>query len=105
MCVIRPNLRTYRSPKRRPPPTVTSMDDLLVRNLSLDEAIRIALANAEVVRVFTGLSATSGGRTIYDTAIVNNGIDEAHARFDPSFQAQNRFQSQTRRRYLTRDSV
>ena len=43
------------------------------------------------VRVFTGLSASSSGRTIYDTAIINNGIDEAHAEFDPIFQAQNSF--------------
>ena len=78
-------------PKTPPPPTVTTMDELPARTLSLDEAIRTALANAEVVRVFTGLSAISSGRTIYDTAIVINGIDEAHARFDPIFQAQNSF--------------
>ncbi|MDP6554653.1 MAG: TolC family protein [Pirellulaceae bacterium] len=78
-------------PKTPPPPTVTSIDELPPRNLSLDEAIRTALANAEVVRIFTGLSAASSGQTIYDAAIVNNGIDEAHARFDPIFQAQNSF--------------
>lgn len=78
-------------PRTPPPPTVTSIDKLPARELSLDEAIRTALANAEVVRVLTGLSATSSGSTIYDTAIVNNGIDEAHARFDPMFRADNSF--------------
>ncbi len=78
-------------PKTPAPPTVSSMADLPLRPISLDEAIRTALANAEVVRIFTGLSASSSGRTIYDTAIINNGIDEAHAEFDPIFQAQNSF--------------
>ena len=40
-------------PKTPPPPTVTSIDELPPRNLSLDEAIRTALANAEVVRIFS----------------------------------------------------
>lgn len=78
-------------PQTPPPPTVTSIDQLPNRPLSLDESIRTALANADVVRVFTGLSAASSGLTIYDAAIVNNGIDEAQARFDPIFQAQNSF--------------
>jgi outer membrane protein TolC len=78
-------------PKTAPPPTVTSISDLPLRPISLDEAIRTALANAEVVRVFTGLSASSSGRTIYDTAIINNGIDEAYSQFDPIFQVQNSF--------------
>src|SRR5438270_4584858 len=37
--------------------------------LSLDEAIRIALDNAKVVRALAGLTAVSSGSTIYDTAI------------------------------------
>ncbi len=78
-------------PKTPPPPTVNTIESLPERLMSLDEAIRTALANAEVVRVLAGVSATSSGRTIYDTAIVNNGIDEAHARFDPTIQAQNSF--------------
>ncbi len=52
--------------------------------LSLDEAIRIALSNAEVVRVLTGFSASSTGQTIYDPAITNTQIDQARARFDPN---------------------
>src|SRR6516165_10447268 len=51
--------------------------------LSLDEAIKIALENARVIRVLAGVSATSSGQTIYDTAIINTTIDQAQARFDP----------------------
>src|SRR4051812_32800114 len=39
------------------------------RELSLDEAIRIALANSKVVRVLAGAGAVSSGQTIYDPAI------------------------------------
>ena len=53
--------------------------------LALDEAIRISLENARVVRVLTGLTASSAGRTIYDAAIANTIIDQAQARFDPNF--------------------
>ncbi len=49
-------------------------------NLSLDDALRIALANTEVVRVLSG----SSGRTIYDPAITGTEIDQARAAFDPS---------------------
>ena len=51
--------------------------------LSLDEAIRIALENTRVVRMLSGTTATSSGRTIYDAAIINTTIDQAQARFDP----------------------
>ena len=57
--------------------------------LSLDEAIRAALANTNVVRVLAGLTAVSSGRTIYDAAIVSTGIDQAQSRFDPELQADN----------------
>jgi outer membrane protein TolC len=60
-------------------------------NLSLDEAIRTALANSEVVRVLVGATATSGGRTIYDPAISNAGIDQARGRFDPAIDVRNQF--------------
>jgi outer membrane protein TolC len=59
--------------------------------LSLDEAIRIALVNANVVRVLTGFSATSSGRTIYDVAITNTLIDAERARFDPVFNHRQQF--------------
>jgi hypothetical protein len=55
--------------------------------MTLDEAIRIALENSEVIRVLGGTS----GRTVYDPAIANTQIDRARARFDPSFAIQNRF--------------
>jgi outer membrane protein TolC len=51
--------------------------------LSLDEAIRIALENARVIRVLAGTAATASGQTIYDAAITNTTIDQAQARFDP----------------------
>jgi outer membrane protein TolC len=51
--------------------------------LSLDEAIRIALENAEVIRVLVGTTVTASGQTIYDAAVTNTTIDQAQARFDP----------------------
>lgn len=59
--------------------------------MSLDQAIRIALKNTQVVRLLTGISATSSGRTIYDPAITNTTIDQAQARFDPNFEWLNRW--------------
>jgi len=63
-------------------------------NLSLDEAIRRALANSEVVRVLVGATATSGGRTIYDPAISNTDVDQARGRFDPAMDVRNQFNRQ-----------
>ena len=57
-------------------------------NLSLNDAIRITLENAKVVRVFTGLAASNSGRTIYDAAIATTAIDQAQARFDPALTAE-----------------
>lgn len=53
--------------------------------LTLDEAIRLGLERAEVVRVLAGISATTSGRTLYDVAIANAGIDVQNAAFDPTF--------------------
>src|SRR5205807_766107 len=39
--------------------------------LSLDEAIRVALVNAKIVRVLAGLAVNPSGRTIFDAAITN----------------------------------
>jgi outer membrane protein TolC len=79
-------------PLTPPPPTVaewnTEREPIL---LSLDEAIRIALANSTVVRVLTGVAAASTGSTIYDTAITNAGIDRQRGLFDPRIQVQNGF--------------
>jgi outer membrane protein TolC len=73
------------------PPTVPHHLEREPLPLSLDEAIRIALANSEVVRVLTGAGATSSGSTIYDPAVANTQIDQARARFDPNVQLQNDF--------------
>src|SRR5262245_10752965 len=57
-------------PPSGPPPTVSGGDPgATKRYLSLDEAIRIALENDQVVRVLAGVGAVSSGRTIYDVAI------------------------------------
>ena len=56
-----------------------------------DEAIRIALVNARVIRVLTGFSAASSGKTIYDAAITNTTIDQEQARFDPAFEHRSRW--------------
>jgi outer membrane protein TolC len=59
--------------------------------LSLDEAIRIALANSQVVRTLAGVGAFASGKTVYDPAIANTAIDEARAAFDPIITARNAF--------------
>ena len=77
-------------PHTPPPPTITNPHtELPQRMLSLDEAIRTALANAEVVRVLAGVVATASGSTIYDAAITNTSIDEQRARFDPTVAVEN----------------
>lgn len=79
-------------PRIAPPATVTRHRiDVQPTPLSLNETIRVALANAEVVRFIGGQSASSSGRTIYDVAIANTTIDREKARFDPNFNLQNSF--------------
>lgn len=75
------------------PPTVArpKADDRPM-HLSLDEAIRIALENSEVVRVLQGAGVGSSGRTIYDPAISNTQVDRARSRFDPTIRQENRFE-------------
>ncbi|HZL91830.1 MAG TPA: TolC family protein [Pirellulaceae bacterium] len=74
----------YSLPEMPSPQTVSRRDQPLEPvYLSLDEAIRTALRNGEVVRVLVGTTAVSSGRTIYDAAITNTQIDEQNARFDP----------------------
>lgn len=70
------------------PVTVASKDAAETeRLLPLDEAIRIALRHAEVIRTL-GVSSVRGGTgTIYDTAIASTPIDQAISRFDPVFTA------------------
>ena len=72
------------APVTPPPRTVTApFADSPALYLSLDEAIRVALVNADVIRVLAGTGAVSSGRTVYDVAIANTAIDEQQARFDP----------------------
>lgn len=92
-----PEQRTirYRSPESLPrlpvyesgiPFTVIASEETREpQKISLDEAIQIAVRNAEVVRVLTGVGAASSGRTIYDVAISNAGIDLQTSVFDPTF--------------------
>jgi outer membrane protein TolC len=75
-----------------PPQTLASPDELPARELTLDEAIRTALLQAQVVRILAGVTAVSTGQTIYDPAIVNNSIDQQQGRFDPRLEVANRFQ-------------
>jgi outer membrane protein TolC len=94
--IIMPEQRTidYRDPAPLPParipdslPPRTVSDprpDTPEWRLSLDDAIRIALENARVVRVLAGTTATASGQTIYDAAITNTTIDQAQAAFDPA---------------------
>lgn len=94
--VILPEQRSidYRDPAQLPPARIP--DNVAPRTVSsprpetpewqlaLDDAIRIALENARVVRVLTGTTAASSGQTIYDPAISNTRIDQEQARFDPT---------------------
>jgi outer membrane protein TolC len=71
-------------PPLPPPRTVTNPEPQAgTYPISLDEAIRVALINAKVVRALNGFTAVATNNTIYDTAIVNTTIDQAQARFDP----------------------
>jgi len=90
--VVRPTnaFGVRRLPELPTPPTVQrNFNKIPIRRLTLDDALRIGLENSEVVRVLAGVTAVSSGRTIYDPAIANAGIDEANARFDPTFSARN----------------
>lgn len=63
--------------------------DLPIQFMTLNDAINIALANSKVVRVLAGVTATSSGRTIYDSAITNTSIDAQRAVFDPNLRLNN----------------
>jgi outer membrane protein TolC len=77
-------------PATPPPPTVSSpLSDDEGRRLPLDEAIRLALADSEVIRQLAGTIAVSSGQTIYDPAIANSAIDQQRARFDPRLDVNN----------------
>ncbi len=72
------------------PPTVSDPQfDVPPRYLSLSDVINISLSNLDVVRVLTGFTAVSTGRTVYDVAITNTRVDQERANFDPNLQAIN----------------
>ncbi len=99
--IILPEQRSidYRDPAQLPPaPIPPSVPPRTVSDprpettewqLSLDDAIRIALENAQVVRTLAGVTAVSSGQTIYDAAITNTTIDQAQATFDPTLKWNN----------------
>jgi outer membrane protein TolC len=79
-----------RIPDNVPPRTVANpRPETTEWKLSLDEAIRISLENAKVIRVLAGTSAVASGQTIYDAAIAQTQIDQAQAAFDPTFSQKN----------------
>lgn len=85
-------MRRVRIPDVLAPETVAHLQEPRpAQPLTLDEAIRVALANSDVIRVLTGSSAASSGATIYDPAITNTEIDTARAAFDPVISANNHF--------------
>jgi len=86
------SIRHAQIPSIADPPTVTNPEwDQGIRQLGLDEAIRITLANSQVIRILSGVVAASSGATIYDTAIIDTSIDTAKARFDPTINLGNTF--------------
>lgn len=80
----------------RPPTVRDPRFDAEPRYLTLDQAISISLANSRVVRVLSGVAASSSGRTIYDAAVANTQIDNANAAFDPSLRIDNTFSQNDR---------
>lgn len=91
LCVRHPSqLPQVALPQTPRPPTVSDLQwDGPTRKLSLDDAIRTALGNSEVIRVLAGVTAVSSGRSIYDAAIASAGIDVAQGRFDPTLSVDN----------------
>jgi outer membrane protein TolC len=82
-------------PQVPPPATVTNPQwDAASVSLGLDDAIQTALANSQVIRILTGVTASASGATIYDVAITNTTIDEAKGRFDPTVDVRNTFSRQ-----------
>lgn len=86
------DLRNLPAPIPTAPPTVSiPHPDATEFQLTLDDAIRTALKNSEVIRVLTGSTAVSTGQTIYDPAIAHTAIDGAIAQFDPVLSANNSY--------------
>jgi len=84
-------LPSARIPDSSPPRTVARPPAPEVETwmLSLDDALRIAIENGDVIRVLAGVGAQSSGSTIYDVAISNADIDQEQGRFDPTLEQRN----------------
>lgn len=78
-------------PQSSEPATILKYEDREEWRLSLDEAIHVALQNAEAIRVANGTTIRGSGQTIYDVAIANAKIDAERARFDPEVTLDNTF--------------
>ena len=90
------DLRKLPGPLPNAPPTVSiKHPDATEFELTLDEAIRQALQNSEVIRVLAGNGATSTGQTIYTPAIAHTAIDREIGQFDPVLSANNNFNGNT----------
>ncbi|MFO0902823.1 MAG: TolC family protein [Pirellulales bacterium] len=76
-------------PANIPPTIVHRTAELDPQQMSLDQALQISLANSSVVRVLTGVTATTSGRTIYDASILNTTIDGQMSKFDPVLRVNN----------------
>ena len=84
-----PGTRIPRTPN---PATVSTPQwDAQPVYLSLSDVLNRSLQNMDVVRVLNGVAANSTGRTIYDAAINNTGIDAARGAFDPNLSLSNNF--------------
>ncbi|MBL8889351.1 MAG: TolC family protein [Planctomycetaceae bacterium] len=85
-------LRPAGIPRTPAPATVVSPQwDAQAVPLSLSELLNQSLGNMNAVRVLSGVSASSSGRTIYDVGINNTGIDSARGAFDPNLSVNNSF--------------
>ncbi|MDG2382939.1 MAG: TolC family protein [Pirellulaceae bacterium] len=83
--------RAYLPPGEEPATVGENSPERTPEQISLDEAIRIALKNADVIRVLAGVVATNSGRTVFDPAIANTAVDRAQSRFDPTFDTRQDF--------------
>ena len=71
--------------------TVETPDERTPELLPLDEALQLALAQANVIRILSGTTANSTGLTPYDPAITNTLVDQARAAFDPNLVLENSY--------------
>lgn len=91
ICIRTPGqLCSARIPASVPPATVANPQwQAEPMQLALSDVLSISLQNLDVVRVLTGVNATTTGRTIFDPAIANTSIDAARGAFDPTLFANN----------------